>query len=58
MFFKHGINGVNLNNFYTNNVKNMASMFKYCKSVVFLDVSNFNADNVKNMSQIFLDVKN
>ena len=40
-------------NFNTQNVTNMSSMFYYCRGLTSLDVSNFNTQNVTNMSSMF-----
>ncbi len=40
---------LNLSNFNTNNVTNMASMFDGCSSLEELNLSNFNTNNVTDM---------
>ena len=42
-----------LNQFVTNNVTVMNSMFQLCMELEFLDVSNFDTSNVTNMSFMF-----
>ena len=44
---------LNLSNFNTNNVTNMAIMFSSCWSLNELDISNFNTNNVIDMSEMF-----
>ena len=41
------IKRINLNNFNTNNVTIMRSMFRECSSLKELNLNNFNTNNVK-----------
>ena len=43
------LNSIDLSNFNSNNVINMASMFSGCSSLTKINLSNFNTNNVKNM---------
>ena len=43
-----------LTNLNTQNVTNMKSMFKYCHSLININLSNFNTQNVTNMKEMFL----
>ena len=47
------LTNLNLSNFNTQNVTNMASMFNGCFSLTNLDLSNFNTQNVINMEEMF-----
>ena len=49
---------LNLNNFNTNNVKDMNNMFNNCSSLTSLNLNNFNTNNVKDMKDIFYNIKN
>ena len=42
-----------IENFITDKVKNMFSMFHTCSKIVYLDLSNFNTSNITNMSWMF-----
>ena len=44
---------INLSNFNTNNVTDMAYMFTGCSSLKDLNLSNFNTNNVTNMEYMF-----
>ena len=44
---------LNLSNFKTKNVTNMAHMFDCCSSLINLNLSNFNIQNVTNMAHMF-----
>ena len=44
---------LDVSNWDTSNVKNMANMFSYCQSLTSLDVSKWNTSNVTTMSQMF-----
>ena len=54
--FQYCINLTELNlgeNFNTENVMNMQSMFRECSSLPAIDLSHFNTENVENMSYMF-----
>ena len=42
-----------INNFITNKVTNMRSMFEFCNELESLDLSNFDTSNVTNMENLF-----
>ena len=42
-----------INQFITNKVTDMNTMFQLCKELEYLDLSNFNTSNVTNMSFMF-----
>ena len=42
-----------INNFNTNKVTNMKSMFQECNALEYLDLSNFNTSNATDMSWMF-----
>ncbi|MBQ1634336.1 MAG: BspA family leucine-rich repeat surface protein, partial [Bacteroidaceae bacterium] len=44
---------LNVSSFDTGKVKDMKSMFSYCKALMSLDVSNFDTGKVKDMSNMF-----
>ena len=48
----------NLNNFNTNNVTNMESMFSGCSSLKKLNLNNFNINNVTYMFGMFNECSN
>ena len=47
-----------LNNFITNNVTNMKSMFNKCNNLISIDLSNFKTDKVIEMSYMFYECSN
>ena len=47
------LKSLNVSNFNTANVTDMASMFYHCSALTSLDVSNFNTANVTDMSAMF-----
>ena len=47
------LEGLNLNNFNTNNVINMSVIFYGCSSLERLNLDNFNTNNVTNMIRMF-----
>ena len=47
------ITEINLSNFNSSNVENMAGMFSDCYSLTSLDLSNFNTSKVTDMHQMF-----
>ena len=46
---------LNLNNFITNNVTDMESMFCGCSSLKELNLNNFNTNHVANMRYMFYE---
>ena len=42
-----------INQFITNNVTNMTTMFQGCNEIEYLDLSNFNTSNVTDMECMF-----
>ena len=42
------LTSLNLNNFDTNNVKDMSGMFSGCSSLTSLNLNNFDANNITN----------
>ena len=55
--FCSSLTSLNLNNFNTNNVKDMKYMFYNCSSLTSLNLNNFNTNNVKDMKDIFSNIK-
>ena len=54
MFFRcRSLTSLDVSNFDTSNVTNMAHTFRECKLLTSLDVSNFNTANVTNMISMF-----
>ena len=53
VFDSSGLTSLNLRNFDTSKVKNMAKMFEGCKNLESLDVSTFNTSNVTTMWDMF-----
>ena len=49
------LTSLNLSNFNTENVTNMAYMFYKCNSLVSLNLTNFNTQDVTNMAYMFVD---
>ena len=49
------LEGLNLNNFNTNNVTNMNDMFAESKSLKELNLDNFNTNNVNRMTCMFYE---
>ena len=52
-FYCSSLNSIDLSNFNTTNVKNMAAMFDSCSSLKSIDLSNFNTTNVINFQYLF-----
>ena len=48
----NSLTSINLNNFYTNNVKDMNSLFYNCSKLTSINISNFNTKNVENISNM------
>lgn len=48
----------NIENFHTENVTSMSSMFYLCQSLTNIDVSKWDTDNVTNMNSLFNRCKN
>ena len=54
MFYDcYSLKSIDLSNFNTQNVTNMALMFQNCNSLISIDLSNFNTQNVINMLGMF-----
>jgi len=54
MFYRcSSLKKLNINNFNTNNVTTMKSMFSGCSSLKELNINNFNTFNVTNMNNMF-----
>ena len=53
MFYYCGVTELDVSNFDTSNVINMACMFQECYSLQSLNVSNFNTSNVTTMAYMF-----
>ena len=51
------LNNIDLSNFNTQNVINMARMFYGCKNIKNINLSNFNTENVNDMAGILMIVK-
>ena len=49
---------LNLNNFNTNNEKDMEGMFSGCSSLKVLNLNNFNTNNVTDMRYMFYGCSN
>ena len=59
MFYEcSSLKELNLYNFYTNNVTDMARMFCGCSSLKELNLSNFNTNNVTHMYSMFYRCSN
>ena len=56
MFFRFkNLESLDLRDFDTQNVTNMAALFYECESLVNVNLSNFNTQNVTNMANMFCD---